>query len=207
VNSPNTNTTPRTVRLLNATGSNLSLYLTQLRYPARGSLKRGPLLTPILIQQGRYYDVCAELGVTFEEAELIARRSPEVQRLKTRGLLVLEYPPPPAPPPAPAPEPAAAPSPPPEAAPAPEPEPEPEPSPAPPPPAPEPSPPPSPQGPPENVDLPPPAEEPVLLLGDARKEPSMEWSEDELRAWAHKHGVDVSRAKSKTAVLKAIRTK
>jgi hypothetical protein len=170
-------------------------------------MRRGPTLTPILIGGGQYYDVCAMLGVSYEEAEDICRRSPEVQAFKrSRYLDVISFPPAaaaPAPvvvPPTPTPEPAAAVS------------------------------TPTPVTPTavvvSGVDVTSevistavtlPEAEPALAAPVADevpvpaprvvREPSMDWSEADLREYARTRGIDVSKAKSKTAVLKAIRGK
>jgi len=204
----------KTIRLQNTGLTNLSLHLYQLRPAAHGAMKKGPTLTPILIAAGRYYDVCSELGCSFEDAQKICDRSPEVRAFESSGRLARIIFPPPMPvgqaaevfalppqvvisgvevtPPAPAPAPEPSP------APALEAEhtflaraaaaPELEPAPA-----------------PELEPLPlPPEPEPARTV--RRGEPSMDWAEDELRFYAETHGIDLSKAKSKTSILRTIRS-
>ncbi|APU88867.1 hypothetical protein Rctr197k_037 [Virus Rctr197k] len=194
----------RTIRLQNLSPSaNVSLMLHELVPAARGSMKRGPTLTPILIRPGQYYDVCTGLNVSYEAATDICRRSPDVQRLKHMSRIAeIVHPPLPVavlpveeapPPPALAPEPAPALAPEPELPPAPAPAPAPDTEPSPP----DDSPTPVPE--PETPDE---VTEPAFPGG----EPSMDWGEAQLRSYAEAHGVDVSRARSKTAVLRSIRS-
>lgn len=207
----------KTIRLQNLLpNANLSLYLHQPVAASRGSLRRGPTFTPILIRAGQYFDVCAQLRVSFEEAQMICARSPEVQQLKrTARLLEMVYPPeattvvPPPAAPAPEPAPVAAPvhA---EVAPAsasakaklPAPTP-----PAAPPPV---APPPvetAPAAPVEVLEAPTPVPEPETPEAGRRLgEPSMDWAEDELRFYAASKGIDLSRARSKTAILRTIRS-
>jgi hypothetical protein len=114
------NQSDRTIRLQNKSFGNLSLNLQQFRAPASPGLRRGLLLTPILIVSGKYFDVCKGLGVSFDEAHAIVQRSPEVKAFVASNILsIIEFPPPivdvpepikaapPPPPPPPPPEPAA----------------------------------------------------------------------------------------------------
>ena len=185
---------PKTIRLQNTSASaNLSLYLHQLKPSALGSMKKGPMLTPILIKAGAYYDVCAELKVSFDEAQSICTRSPDIQNQSRRNrLLKIEWPPPPAPAPVAAP-PASAPASAPESV-----------------DVDEPAPVAVPEAPvaetapaaaPEAVPMPEAAETSLHRFG----EPSMDWSEDELRFYAEAKNIDVSKTKSKTGLLRAIR--
>lgn len=85
----------KTIRLQNTGLTNLSLHLYQLRPAAHGAMKKGPTLTPILIAAGRYYDVCSELGCSFEDAQKICDRSPEVRAFENSGRLArIIFPPP-----------------------------------------------------------------------------------------------------------------
>lgn len=196
----------KTIRLQNKTGNNLSLHLHQMQPRAAGSMRRGPMLTSILIGQGQYYDVCAQLGVDYDEAHRICQRSPEVQAFKHSNYLAeIHWPPHPGAPPVeqltPVVEAVAPPVE--EETPAPLVELtevlDPDPTPA--------------VGMPEpemrqvqdtEVEAEAPAEAPAPRMV---REPSMDWSEEELRDYAAKRGIDLSKAKSKTAVIRAIREK
>lgn len=184
----------KTIRLQNLTMTNLSVMLHELVPASRGSMRRGPALTPILIKNGSYYDVCEKHRCTLQEARDLIARSPEVQSLiRLARILVVEYPPeaPPAPEPAVT-EPVA----------------------------------PEPTVTAEalvvedaiesievtDADLELPAVDgqvaPAAAVPDDAPagDPSMDWSEADLRAYAAAKGIDVTRAKSKTAVLRAIRS-
>ena len=77
----------RTIRLHNKVQGNLSFHLQVLRWPAAGSLRRAMALTAVNIGHGQYYDVCAQLDVSYDEACRIVQRSPEVQAFKRSGYL------------------------------------------------------------------------------------------------------------------------
>jgi hypothetical protein len=228
----------RTIRLQNCTFGNLTVQLMRLHAPASPGLRRAVAMTPISIKNGEYYDVCKELGISYEDACDLIKKSPDVA-LFTKSfpqkLHVVHWPPPPEvitqemrdraagkhliaePPPVvttTAPVPGAAPIVV-QAAPVPEGTPR--------------SSPftsmlPTPrsngaQPPAEAVPAPvqaQPVEQPNILdqLAPEPKvdpdaipltEPSMMWSEDQLRAYAAKKGIDTSKLTAKTAVLRAIR--
>lgn len=213
---------PRTIRLLNVTSTNLSITVHRYHARTQGSLRRGPALESMLIGRGQYVDVCTHFGVDLDEAHRLCDSSPEIRAFKRQGYLKEMLFPPVAVPDAPVTQVVVAP---PVAVavptsatvevkqslpPAPlldavvtattpvsaadlllpldvllppppsavEPEPEPEPKAAP---------------------------SPDVMR--AVREPSMDWSEGDLRAYAQRLGVDLTRAKSKTAVLRAIREK
>ena len=87
---------PETLRLYNVDqqGRQLSLSLQRWQPKSSPGLRRGVVMTPILIAPGGFYDVCAQLRIDFEEARFIAERSPEVNAHKNAGrLLVREHPP------------------------------------------------------------------------------------------------------------------
>ena len=175
------NPSAKTIRLQNRSMTNVSLNLHQLRAPASPGLRRALLMTPILIPSGQYYDVCAQLGCSLDEAQRIVESSPEVKGFVAGGrIIVMPFPP--------------------------EPEVAPEPVVAPPPP---PPPPPTEEAALEELQVLDAVEEetpiPALPLDATAEEPSMDWSEDQLRAYAKKHNIDVSKAKSKSAVLRFIR--
>ena len=166
----------KTLRLLNMTASQLSCNLQRVSGAATGRLRRGVVLTPILIAPHNYYDMCSALSLSYQDAVALMSGSPEVQAFIASGRLqALDFPPPPMPPPPPPPvvEVVAA-----EV---------------------------------EVVDVPEtpaPAEEPapeapVLVFAE---EPSMDWPENKLRDYARARNIDVSQCKSKTAMLKRIRS-
>lgn len=188
------------IRLQNTSQTNLSLHLHQLRPASRGSMRRGPMLTPILIGAGGHYDVCSHLKCTLEEARRIVAHSPEVQHF-ARGnrLAIMDWPPADAPssePPQLVENATATPA---ET-----------PPPMPPPPAPEPEPAPEPVAAeselvPEMRELA--TEDPTPIPGPATRkgEPNMDWAEDELRFYAMSKNIDISKAKSKTQILRSIK--
>lgn len=138
-------------------------------------MKRGPQLTPVNIGQSGYFDVCAVLRLSYEEATRVVNQSPEVHAFVSKNALrVLEWPPTPEAIAAPAAIAVAV----------------------------------------EATVAPAPSDETLDLFAAAEpeeeaarvvREPSMDWSEDELREYAAARGIDVERAKSKTAVLRTIR--
>lgn len=209
---------PKTVRLHNNTSGNLCIQLAHHMAATRGAMRRGPMLTPVSIRHGSFFDVCKGLGVAYEDAVRIVRSSPEVAHFKATQRVLVEDPYPPmavevAPAPAPVvmvletqtllgpvevtavhSEAAVA-----ELVEALEPEPPME------------EPPPPPPLPPEPDTLPPQAElQPGTVEAPldevAVVEPSMDMSEDELRALAARRGINVGKLKSKTAVLRALRS-
>jgi hypothetical protein len=176
----------KTIRLQNRTKTNLSLNLNRLRAPASPGLRRSVLLTPINIPAGQYYDICGVMGISYKQAEGLVEASPEVRAFERGGKLVVQHWPP-------SEEERAA-----EAAAAPPPKPKPK------------------------VEAAPLKKEPVaepLAEEEAKteapakpamvvpEEPSMAWTEAKLREYAEAHDIDVKKAKSKTAVLRAIRKK
>lgn len=190
----------QTLWLQNSTSSNVSLHLHQLRSPASPGFRRGMLLMPVNVPAGGHYDVCKGLGVSYDEAVKIVDASPEYHLHNKKGR-IYKLPQPPIP------QPVAAP-----VLPTSEPE--------------------SPFAADPAAQLGPRDDEPaaadVTVPEDAEttaaagvpqgeflvpgpetavplSEPSMEWSEDQLRAYAEKKGIDVTKLKSKTAVLRAIR--
>ena len=181
------NPSPKPTLLLRATGrANVSLQLAQSRVVASPTLRRAVALTPVLVQVGKPVDVCALLGgVSVEEAGRILDRSPELRACEARGVIARSVFPPPIveTPPAPV---------------APVKEPEPAPAPAPVLTA-------EPAAAAEVEVVPTPEELIAPAVQAFRGEPSMEWPEADLRAYAELRGIDVSRAKSKTAVLRRIR--
>lgn len=69
---------------------NLAHYVTK----ASGKLRRGVYVaTSVLIPHNGYYDICAELGVTLEEAREVVKESVELRRFLARGQLRLIEPP------------------------------------------------------------------------------------------------------------------
>lgn len=165
------NSEPTTLRLQNLSFSNLSLHLAQLTAPSAGSLRHGAQLLSIVIAQGHYYDVCAQLNISVNDARKLLASSPEVNAFRASNLIqVIEWPPPP--------EVAQA-----VVAPA----------------------------------IPAVVAEPVVPArivsvvpapvetAQAPSEPSMDWSEAQLRAYAKAQDIDVTHCKSKTAVLRVIR--
>lgn len=200
---------PKTIRLQNVTHTNLSFTVHRYRARTQGSLRRGPMLESVLISRGQYLDVCAHFGVDVDEALRLCDSSPEIRAFKRQGYLKQFVFPPDEVEPQPvvvvkahapipvlaesvtaAPEVAAEPAPVAEVAvleevPAVE------------------------TAAPEAAA--PEVAEAVSVAPEADpravREPSMDWSENDLRAYARRKGVDLSRAKSKTAVLRAIREK
>lgn len=84
-----------TIRLQNMAGGNtqLNLHLMRLRPKASPGLRRGVVMTPVRILPGQYYDVCKELGVSLEEARRLIAQSPEVKaHQNARRLMVREFP-------------------------------------------------------------------------------------------------------------------
>ena len=74
-----------------------------------------------------------------------------------------------------------------------------------PPPKPEPAPKPAPEPEPVVEPVVEPEPEPVAAEGSPLEEPSMSWPEAKLRDYASERNIDLTRAKSKTAVMRAIR--
>jgi hypothetical protein len=175
----------KTIRLQNKTKTNLSLNLNRLRAPASPSLRRSVLLTPINIPAGQYYDICGVMGLSYLQAKGLVESSPEVRAFERGGRLTVQHWPP-------SEEERAA-----EAAAAPPQKPKPEPKVE---AAPKEEPTPAPQAEAEAKTEAPPE---VVVP----EEPSMSWTEARLREYAETHNIDVKKAKSKTAVLRAIRKK
>jgi hypothetical protein len=223
---------PETIRLYNVDpgGRQLSINL-QLWNPKTASrLRRGAVASAILIGPGLFYDVCAQLKCSLEEAVFIANNSPEVKAHKNAGrLLVREHPPtdetvaeelaeqtraskliaeaetknPPDPPDAiPAGvDPVAA------GLPADTPKANRPPSDIPPPPSPEPAgvvpalpPPPESDDEADTED----AEPAPVPAGEEQDEPSTDWRIEKLEAFAAEHDIDLGKATSKTTILKKI---
>jgi hypothetical protein len=84
------------MRIYNRDGSGRQVSFSLQRWQQKTSprLRRGVVMTPVLIPAGLYYDVCKELGVSFEEAKALCERSPELKAHERAGrLLVREHPP------------------------------------------------------------------------------------------------------------------
>lgn len=84
----------RTLWLQSATHMNVSLTLQHVRGVASPGLRRGVALTSVCVPAGGHVDLCRVLGVSLEEAKKILEGSPEYQlhRAKQR-VYALEYPP------------------------------------------------------------------------------------------------------------------
>lgn len=175
----------KTIRLQNTSFSDLSLMIHQYRFPASPGIRRNLLLTPINIRQGRYYDICLELSVTYEEACAVVDRSPEIKAFAAaNALIIIHFPPAPEAAPAPVAAPEALPPPPPvvEVTPA--------------------------DAPPADAplaDAPPQDAPPVVDNTVVAQDPSIDWTEEDLRSYAAARRIDVAKAKSKTQVLRMIR--
>ena len=87
---------PKTVRIHNVDpgGSQISLHLAVSAPKTAPRLRRGVSLLPVVIPAGRYYDVCKELGVDLAEAKGIIEASHEVSHHKRANrVLIREFPP------------------------------------------------------------------------------------------------------------------
>lgn len=207
---------PKTIRLVNTdpAGCDLSFEIQHSRPAASPGLRRGNImLTPVKIGRGGSYDICEQLKVSFEDAERL-RCSPQVilfergQRLRVHKVMddgsvidlsavhspLPDQTKPETSPTTPTPEPVR----------------------------------PVPPAPPPKLE-----EEPTAPVEDKDKDkdkpkdekpkdkdeesgeppiiqfpegdPTMDWSDGELRAFAALKQIDISKAKSKTALLKTIR--
>lgn len=86
------NQTP-TFRLHNLSMTNLSINLAY-GSPNTGTMRRGlPTVTSIVVPLGGYFDVCFKLQITYDEAKRVLERSPELKTFERKGLVkVLDWP-------------------------------------------------------------------------------------------------------------------
>jgi hypothetical protein len=75
------------VRLHNSSTTVISCNLMGWTPRQRNSMRRGVLMTPVAIQPGRSLDVGRHLGLSYEEALLVLTRSPEVKAFQAKGML------------------------------------------------------------------------------------------------------------------------
>mgnify|MGYP001618319088 CR=1 FL=1 len=88
--APAASAAERTIRLQNIdpNRSQISLQLDTGAAKTAPRMRRGVSLLAVCIPSGAYYDICAKLGVDFEEARRLAR-SPEVLAEKRKGRLIV----------------------------------------------------------------------------------------------------------------------
>lgn len=87
-------TSPRTLRLHNLSQNDLSIQLRRNTNRFNPRLRRGMHVTNIKVARGSVFDVCKTLDVTYAEARSIIDGSPMVKaRVRSTDLLVRDHPP------------------------------------------------------------------------------------------------------------------